>query len=154
MTACVTDDATDPRTTGPCALSERLGGVFAAQYFGEIEKPTTLVHPEDRDDDDVTRFVHAFFSPGADEHMSRLCSACGMDAKFSCGRCHLAKYCSRQCQKEHFPLHREDCIAAASEYAKRRTDDDEARAELAKAAEAQAAAEAAEEASRLSLIHI
>ncbi len=27
----------------------------------------------------------------------------------TCGRCHLAKYCSEKCQKEDYPNHKKDC---------------------------------------------
>ena len=32
VTACVPEDDIDARTTGPCALSERMGCIFAAQH--------------------------------------------------------------------------------------------------------------------------
>ena len=115
VTALVREDAGDPRTLGPCDLSRRLGSVFAAQYFGNDDGPTQLAAPRDRDDDEVTAFVHAFFSPDADETMRRMCAACGQRARFSCSRCHTARYCSRDCQKDHWPLHRGDCARAAED---------------------------------------
>ena len=119
VTAYVRDDASDPRTTGPCHLSERLGSVFAAQYWGEDGSPTCLLPPEDAREDDVTAFVQSFFAPGADDRMRRMCAACGARAKFSCGSCKAARYCSRECQKDHWGLHKDDCAPAAAALAAR-----------------------------------
>ena len=45
------------------------------------------------------------------------CFACGehnVEKFFRCSRCHIARYCSRDCQKKHYPRHRVDCIQPES----------------------------------------
>ncbi|KAH8045776.1 hypothetical protein JL722_14050 [Aureococcus anophagefferens] len=51
--------------------------------------------------------------------MRRMCAACGARAKFSCGSCKAARYCSRECQKDHWGLHKDDCAPAAAALAAR-----------------------------------
>ncbi len=60
-----------------------------------------------------------------EEHMRRLatvddvlmppCDGCGRQARHSrrCGGCRAARYCSRECQRAHWPLHRESCRRGA-----------------------------------------
>ena len=43
----------------------------------------------------------------------RLCAGCGDCAGSRCGRCYLIRYCSRACQLEHWPAHRQACSALA-----------------------------------------
>lgn len=35
---------------------------------------------------------------------------CGNNSKYSCGKCMVAKYCSKECQKENWPEHKSQCI--------------------------------------------
>ncbi|KAI9009073.1 hypothetical protein DFJ74DRAFT_345814 [Hyaloraphidium curvatum] len=44
---------------------------------------------------------------------SDACKSCGV-ARFGmlrCSRCKSARYCSRECQVQHWPVHRQDCVA-------------------------------------------
>ena len=39
------------------------------------------------------------------------CAACGLlvDGRLRCGRCRVARYCDRDCQRQHWRAHRENC---------------------------------------------
>lgn len=43
--------------------------------------------------------------------MTKCCANCfkRMDVRKICGKCHCVKYCSRECQKDHWPEHRKTC---------------------------------------------
>ena len=45
------------------------------------------------------------------------CAACGKggDSLKSCGACKLVKYCSRECQISHRPMHKKECKKRAAE---------------------------------------
>ncbi len=54
------------------------------------------------------------------EEMLQRCSSCGVaggdDMKLKdCSACHLVKYCSVKCQKDHRPQHKKDCKKRAAE---------------------------------------
>ncbi|KUI70772.1 Histone-lysine N-methyltransferase SMYD3 [Cytospora mali] len=36
-------------------------------------------------------------------------SPCDKDATLECSSCHLVKYCSKECQTSHWPVHKKDC---------------------------------------------
>lgn len=42
------------------------------------------------------------------------CSNCGAPAKSRCGRCKVTAYCSTDCLRQHFPIHRVDCPTEAA----------------------------------------
>lgn len=42
----------------------------------------------------------------------RICQNAAVSA---CGRCHLVSYCGRECQKEHWPVHKQDCKSSLAE---------------------------------------
>ena len=55
----------------------------------------------------------------ADEMMSH-CASCGKpendDVKLKkCAACHLVRYCSVKCQKDHRPKHKKECKKRAAE---------------------------------------
>ena len=54
-----------------------------------------------------------FASPN---NASRLCDGCGANglALGQCGRCKLARYCSRSCMRSHFPKHEAFCLRFSS----------------------------------------
>jgi hypothetical protein len=40
-----------------------------------------------------------------------VCDACGSErASFRCSGCRMARYCSRECQVAHWPVHRDSCL--------------------------------------------
>jgi hypothetical protein len=41
--------------------------------------------------------------------MSRICPSCGGEASMRCMRCYKVFYCTRACQKSHWPLHKPTC---------------------------------------------
>ena len=63
---------------------------------------------------------------GADD-ASKSCGCCGIrDAKSRCSRCHVRRYCCRECQLKDWPRHRSKCremadAAAAATAAKKKT---------------------------------
>lgn len=108
------DGEFDARASGPNDLAERLGAIFAAQYFGEEKDPTKLHWHQARADDPVTALAHAFFAVDAGDRMNFDCAACGKRATTACSRCRSAKYCSAACQRAHYPTHRDGCRALAA----------------------------------------
>jgi hypothetical protein len=57
-------------------------------------------------------FGDAFMAKmGARLDVERVCFACGkaVDGRLKCARCRTARYCSRECQKAHWPEHKGSC---------------------------------------------
>jgi hypothetical protein len=52
------------------------------------------------------------------------CANCNSDAARRCSRCTTVYYCSAACQKEHWPSHRQICVAPAATEAKNDNNDD------------------------------
>jgi MYND finger len=48
--------------------------------------------------------------PGGEE--AHFCSQCGKAANFKCSRCRHAWYCHRDCQREHWKNHKQECASA------------------------------------------
>merc|ERR1712224_200548 len=45
----------------------------------------------------------------------QLCAACGASQPSrQCGRCRAVHYCGRDCQRQHWPTHKANCLAANS----------------------------------------
>ncbi len=38
------------------------------------------------------------------------CSNCGKRGKYRCSRCMQSRYCSRQCQEDHWEVHKPSCV--------------------------------------------
>jgi hypothetical protein len=47
------------------------------------------------------------------------CVICGKEGLFKCAGCTRPRYCSTECQRAHWPIHREDCKLVASLKAKK-----------------------------------
>lgn len=43
------------------------------------------------------------------ERVGFLCVACGRDAPKKCARCNVARYCGRECQQQHWTVHKSVC---------------------------------------------
>lgn len=54
-------------------------------------------------------FVEAVDMAGTLESNCAAGRLCENVARMECGNCHLLKYCSKECQKAHWPEHRPDC---------------------------------------------
>ena len=59
-------------------------------------------------------------SAAVEENELVLCASCGVaesdDIKLKdCSACHLVKYCSVKCQKDHRPKHKKECKKRATE---------------------------------------
>jgi tetratricopeptide (TPR) repeat protein len=44
------------------------------------------------------------------EGLLTTCAACRNADKFTCGTCKNVKYCSRECQESHWPIHKKRCV--------------------------------------------
>lgn len=54
------------------------------------------------------------------KNLEFVCQACGRPGKLqACKRCEFAKYCSRECQRRHWPAHKPACAASAKRRAER-----------------------------------
>lgn len=54
----------------------------------------------------IVPLVDAEYKAALDENV---CPGCGREATLNCSRCSKQKYCSRDCQKGHWPMHRKIC---------------------------------------------
>ena len=47
---------------------------------------------------------------GGEVQQGHLCFFCGKDGSKACGRCRHATYCSAECQRAHWPEHKNKCV--------------------------------------------
>lgn len=53
----------------------------------------------------------------------KLCGLCGSRAYKACGKCMVVRYCGRDCQAAHYPMHKLECHAAAHSSGHHHNDD-------------------------------
>jgi len=72
------------------------------------EKPSTTIN----DDDDLNKELNNMNS-----HSNRNCLCClkEVEGQSRCSKCRTALYCSRECQLEHWPVHKNMCIDSNTE---------------------------------------
>ena len=55
-----------------------------------------------------------------EENVARQCAACGaavggrQQGYYRCSQCETAVYCGAECQAEHWPAHRSECVRAST----------------------------------------
>ena len=48
-------------------------------------------------------------STGKAPYLPPGCVVCGKETKSRCTACWLVRYCSKECQKQHWPVHKQTC---------------------------------------------
>jgi hypothetical protein len=60
-------------------------------------------------------------STGKAPYLRPGCVVCGKETKNRCTACDLVRYCSKECQKQHWPVHKQTCPCGPTASRQRRT---------------------------------